>query len=217
MACQSAGSAATPGNTESLPVASEEFRSLWALRGEQTERQRPFRPTVPVMLNGELVDDVERMNKEYPSLYITPAAYGSSLVLAAFTDGRAMLAEARRMEGDAEFHWLMEERGLGCLPEGAPAPTVLEANDLPDLKGEILRVPPEKSIKDLATKARRGFLNWDNAIRSVDVCAYPYALCDGKNFTGNMYFVNFRCGFTLGSFGLITSSIVNWGTSPPTF
>ncbi|WP_405597538.1 hypothetical protein OG741_13820 [Streptomyces sp. NBC_01410] len=175
-------------------------------------------PTVPLVLNGELVEDLERMNKEYPgNLYVTPVVYGGAFALAAFTDGKEMLAEAQRMADSAEFRWHMEERAIGCLPEDAPAPQTLECWDLPNLRGEVLRTRPGKHRSDLSAIPRRGFLNWDNAIRSVDACAYPYSASSEKDFHGVTHFINFRCGFNPTAFGINTSSIVNWGTLPPDF
>jgi hypothetical protein len=169
------------------------------------------------VLNGELVEDLERMNVEHPGdLYVTPVAYDGVFALSAFTDRQAMLAEARTMTDSVTFGWLAEERGIGCLPEGAPAPTELVCFDLLNLGGDQrLRTGADKNRKDLSLVPRRGFLNWDNCIRSVDVCAYSYSAFSEKNFRGVESFINFRCGFNPTAWGLNTSSIINWGTGGP--
>lgn len=60
-------------------------------------------------------------------------------------------------------------------------------------------------------------LAWDNAIRSVDACAYPYSVSSDRNFHGVTHFINFRCSFNATSFGCTASAIRNWGTLPPEF
>ncbi|GAA3493890.1 hypothetical protein GCM10019016_009890 [Streptomyces prasinosporus] len=206
------------GSDFGLPLSSDEFRSLWDRREKPFERQCPYMPSLPLLLNGKLVEDLERMNAENAgNLYVTPVAYGGDLALAAFTDRKDMLSEAQKVIDSAELHWLMEERAIGCLPEGAPAPQVLDCHDVLDLRGERLRTPPNRSWKDLSLVPRREFLNWDNCIRSVDVCAYPYSAYSEKEFHGVEHFINFRCGFNPTVFGINTSSLVNWGTNPPDF
>jgi hypothetical protein len=180
------------------------------------KRKRPFMPTVPVVLNGELVEDLERMNAQYPGdLYATPVAYDSTFALAAFTERKAMLEEARKMSENAEFRWLLQERSGGyCFGEGTLLPLFLKFYDLPDRVGDSLRLNPEKVIKDLSTKPRRDVLNWDNAIRSFDVCAYPYSAYSDPNFRGVEHFINFRCWFNP-NWGLTVSSLRNWGLAFP--
>jgi hypothetical protein len=181
------------------------------------KRKRPFMPTVPVVLNGELVEDLERMNAQHPGdLYVTPVAYDSTFALAAFTERKAMLEEARKMSENVELHWLLEERsGGGCPPEGTIVQVVLVFHDLPNLAGENLYVKPDEEIKDMSTLPRREFLNWDNAIRSISSCAYPYSAYSDPNFRGIEHFINFRCWLNP-NWGLTISSIRNWGLAFPT-
>ncbi|MEU3640762.1 hypothetical protein AB0H23_31640 [Streptomyces albogriseolus] len=136
------------GSDFGLPLSSDEFRSLWDRREKPFERQCPYMPSLPLLLNGKLVEDLERMNAENAgNLYVTPVAYGGDLALAAFTDRKDMLSEAQKVIDSAELHWLMEERAIGCLPEGAPAPQVLDCHDVLDLRGERLRTPPQQELE----------------------------------------------------------------------
>jgi hypothetical protein len=178
------------------------------------KRKQPYMPTVPLLLNGELVEDLERMNAQHPGdLYVTPIVYDSTFALAAFTERKAMLEESRSMSNSAEFHWHVEMRSA-CADEGAPVPQLLRPFDLPNLRGEFLRISPEGEIKDLSTRVRRQVLNWDNAIRSIDVCAYPYSAYSEKNLRGIEHFINFRCWINP-DWGITISSIRNWGLAPP--
>lgn len=144
-------------------------------------------------------------------------AYNGTFALAAFTDSKEMLAESRRMAGSAESKWRMEERAIGCIPETAPAPTVLDVYDVRDLRGERLRTLPGTKRPDLSLVPRKETLTWNNATRSVDVCAYPYSVSSDAGFRGVTHFINFRCGFNPTAWGANTSSLVNWGTIPPEF
>ncbi|MER6431335.1 hypothetical protein ABT272_26930 [Streptomyces sp900105245] len=200
----------------SLSLSSEEFQNLWA-NWRPTKRETPFVSTMPVVLNGKLVQDIERIDEEYPEdLFVTPVVHDSEFALAVFADPKQMLAEARKAKDDPEFHWLMEQRGIGCIPEGDPAPTALDIWDIANLGGEGLRTKPEHSRSDLSNITRRQFLNWDNATRSIDVCAYPFSVSSEKDFHGVTHFQNFRCGFNVPS-GWSISSLINWGTLPPDY
>ncbi|MEV6176328.1 hypothetical protein [Streptomyces sp. NPDC052015] len=179
------------------------------------KRKRPYMPTVPLLLNGELVEDLERMNAQYPGdLYVTPIVYDSTFALAAFTEREAMLEESRKMSNSAEFRWHVELRGGACADEGTPVPQFLRPWDLPNLRGEFLTISPEGKIRDLSTRVRREFLNWDNAIQSIGICAYPYSAYSDPNFSGIEHFINFRCWINP-DWGITISSIRNWGLAPP--
>lgn len=155
------------------------------------------------------------MNAQYPGpLYMTPVEYGSSLATAAFVERKEMLAaadKAGRLQGVVNGN----STGL-CPPEGSPAPTKLVVTDETLLRGASLSLFPEVFVPDLSREPRRSYLNWDNAIRSIDVCAYPYSMYADINFQGDEYFINFRCSFTeLGQWDLRISSLKNWGTLYP--
>jgi len=171
-------------------------------------------PVEPVVLNGELVEDLERMNAENPeALYITPVVYDSSIVLAAFSDPNVMVTESRKMTDSAEFHWrlgLQSLTGGGCASEFDPMWQTLDSYDLPTVSGERLRLIPEHSFPDLATIPRRNVLNWGNAIRSLDSCAYPWSFWTQRNFGGDTWFINFRCTYFPSGLGIL--SLDNWGT-----
>ncbi|MFI1067056.1 hypothetical protein ACH4TC_34865 [Streptomyces spororaveus] len=202
---------------------SEEFQEQWVRRTEPARRQNPFTPALPVVIDGELTEDIERINLEYPGdLYITPVAHKSTLALAAFADSKAMLKRAQGMTYDPELRELLRDHTLGCLDDSDPVKLVLDCYDRKNLYGHILRLFPEAMIPDLSLLQRPnevGILNrtWDNAIRSVDACAYPYSVSSDRNFSGVTHFINFRCSFNATSFGYTASSIRNWGTLPPEF
>jgi hypothetical protein len=211
-------------SSQSSSTLSEEFQEKWVRRGEPFRRQDPFTPALPVVLDGELIEDIERMNLEYPGdLYITPVVHESALALAAFVDAKAMLKRAREMTDNSELHQLLRDHSLGCIDEGDPVRLVLDCYDRFDLYGNRLRLEPEAMVPDLFQVPRpggpTGILNstWDNAIRSVDACAYPYSVSSDRNFHGTTHFINFRCSFNATTFGYTGSSIRNWGTLPPEF
>ncbi|MFJ9933895.1 hypothetical protein ACIRSJ_12300 [Streptomyces virginiae] len=205
-------------------ILSEEFHIEWVRRAEPARRQHPFTPALPVVIDGELTEDIERINLEYPGdLYITPVAHKSTLALAAFVDSKAMLKRAQEMTYDPELRKLLRDHvALGCLDDDDPVKLVLDCRDRKNLHGNILRLFPEAMIPDLSQRQRPNAvgifnLTWDNAIRSVDACAYPYSVSSDRNFSGVTHFINFRCSFNATSFGYTASSIRNWGTLPPEF
>ncbi|MER5733729.1 hypothetical protein ABT084_36270 [Streptomyces sp. NPDC002138] len=208
-------------NSQSTPVLSEEFQERWVRRGESLKRRSPFIPALPVILEGERVDDIERMNLEYPGdLYVTPMVHRSTLALAAFVDAKEMLRKAREVTEDGELRKLLRGHALGCIADGDPVRLVLDCYDNQNLEGSKLRLDPEAMCPDLS-RIQRGFsyqhLNWDNAIRSVDACAYPYSVSSDPWFHGITHFINFRCSFNATSFGYTGSSVRNWGTLPPDY
>ncbi|MEU6332261.1 hypothetical protein ABZ851_34170 [Streptomyces sp. NPDC047049] len=216
VACSHSADSAPMAEDSSLSLSSEEFQTLWA-DWRPIKRETPFVSTMPVVLNGKLVQDIERIDEEYPEdLFVTPVVHDSELALAVFADPKQMLAEARKTKDDAEFHWLVEQRGIGCLPDGAPALTALDSYDIANLGGRRLRISPEHGYPDLSLVPRRKSLNWDNAILSFDACAYPFSASSEKDFHGITHFQNFRCGFNISSDWSV-SSLINWGTLPPDY
>ncbi|MFH9712997.1 hypothetical protein ACH4MW_00015 [Streptomyces luteogriseus] len=209
---------------QSPSALSQEFKEQWVRRSQPITRQHPFTPALPVVLDGELIEDIERMNLEYPGdLYVTPVVHKSTLALAAFVDAKAMLKQAREMTYNSELHQLLRDHvALGCLDDADPVRLVLDCCDRSNLHGHKLRLEPEAMVPDLSQVPRQnevGIYNttWDNAIRSVDACAYPYSVSSDRNFHGTTHFINFRCSFNATTFGYTASSIRNWGTLPPEF
>ncbi|MGW7458441.1 hypothetical protein [Streptomyces sp. NPDC054797] len=208
-------------NLQYTPELSEEFQEMWVRRGEPFKRKNPFTPALPVIIEGEVVDDLERMNLEYSGeLYVTPVVHRSTLALATFVDAKEMLRKAQEVTDDDELRQLLRASALGCVAEGDPVRLVLDCYDGQNLEGNKLRLEPEAICPELY-KLKRGLglpvRNWDNAIRSVDACAYPYSVSSDPWFHGTTHFINFRCSFNATTFGYTASSIRNWGTLPPEF
>ncbi|MBT2490686.1 hypothetical protein J7E96_19630 [Streptomyces sp. ISL-96] len=180
-------------------------------------RKREFKPDVPVVLDGEVVEDLERMKAEATGpLSMTRLAYGSSLALGAFTDREAMLAEVGRMYPDAEHRSLVALEAVCTQPPDSLPTRVCFFEDA-DEQGDIKCLEAGFGYKNLSN-VHRGFLltqNWNDVISSLSQCRFDVSLFDAFDWTGNEFFAPKGCNTpNLARFGWgdRAASIVNWGS-----
>ncbi|MEU1287483.1 hypothetical protein [Kitasatospora sp. NPDC005856] len=140
---------------------------------------RPIEPEIPIVLNGEVVEDLEQFNATMRSqaLYTTRLSDGGAVALGAFTDRTAMLSEARSMDTDV------------ALDFGLPTFTRVweDANE----GGDRLELEHGFHWPNLVN-VPRGFLhtqNWNDIISSVSVCAFDVDLFWDINLSGADFFV----------------------------
>lgn len=162
---------------------------------------RPIEPIVPLILDGEVVEDIERFNATRTrALFMTRLSDKGAVALGAFTDRAAMLSEARSMSPD-----MMMDFGL---------PTFCMVWDKPKDEGDHLAVEHGCHYSDLS-RVPRGDLpmqTWADSISCLDACQFDVSLFPDINFMGDGLFVpagNSIMDMTL--FGLQTSSIINHG------
>ncbi|MCK7621716.1 hypothetical protein MUU72_00985 [Streptomyces sp. RS10V-4] len=185
---------------------------LWPATG----RVRPLSPQVPLFLNGDVVEDLERLNAEMTEpLHVTCLVNGDSLVLAAFTDRQAMLSEVRRTYADsAQMAVLSGEHYCVSHPEALPDYVRVweDANE----SGDYLDLDAGYYYPDLS-KVHRGFLhtqNWNDIISSLSACRYDVALFEDTGLTGHEFFAPKGCNtpdLSALGFNDITSSLINFG------
>ncbi|MBC2908131.1 hypothetical protein [Streptomyces cupreus] len=203
-----------------MTVMAQSAREAWAqiaatrnstelIEELNSERPRPpvsgttrlLEPQVPVVLDGEVVDDLEQLNAALP-LNFTRLSYEGSVALGAFTDRKAMLSEVRRMNGDTRGDF------------GLPSHTRVweDGNE----GGDRLELEAGFHWRDL-TRVPRGFLhtqNWNDIISSVSVCAFNVELFDDIHLSGARFFIdrhNRIPDLTPFGFNDRTSSFINYG------
>ncbi|MEU8585087.1 hypothetical protein [Streptomyces abikoensis] len=181
-------------------------------------RKREFHPDVPVVLDGEFVEDLERMNAEVERpLFMTRLVHGSSLALGVFTNREAMLTEARRMHAGAEESSLGASLEAICTqpPDSLPA-QVCFFEDINE-GGDVKCVGAGLGYPDLS-KVHRGFLgtqDWNFVISSLSQCRFDVSLFDLLQWHGDEFFQPKGCNTPdLGRFRWndLAVSIANWGT-----
>ncbi|MFJ6995829.1 hypothetical protein [Streptomyces sp. NPDC003090] len=213
-----------------------------AVRGEQPRRLTPdtvrdlfadraplglvrlFEASVPLVLDGEPVEDEERMHADLAGpLHLTPLGRGGDMVLAAFTDRAAMLEAVRREDrGYEELSPERREEARASLKEICVSnPTVLDAHvcffEDAGEQGDEECLGPELGFPNLS-RVRRGFLgtqNWNDVISSLSWCRFDVSLFDAFDWQGNEFFAPKGCNTPdLARFGWgdRAASIVNWGS-----
>lgn len=157
----------------------EDLKALTEGRPPVSGARHPLEPAVPLVLDGEVVEDLERFNATRGSqtLYTTRLSDGGAVALGAFTDRAAMLSETRSMSPDT------------AMDLGLPTFTVVweDANQ----GGDHLQLEHGFSWPDL-TRVHRGFLgtqDWNDIISSVSACQFDVILFADINFSGDQFFV----------------------------
>ncbi|MFH8789240.1 hypothetical protein [Streptomyces roseoverticillatus] len=181
-------------------------------------RMREFFPDVPVVLDGEAVEDLERMNAELVQpLFMTRLVYDSSLALGAFTNREAMLAEARRMHAQADERSLASALEAICTQPPDSLPTQVCFFEDINEGGDVKCVDAGLGYPDLS-KVHRGFLgtqDWNFVISSLSQCRFDVSLFDLLQWHGDEFFQPKGCNTPdLGRFRWndLAVSIANWGT-----
>ncbi|MFB6437325.1 hypothetical protein ACFCVY_11160 [Streptomyces sp. NPDC056411] len=183
------------------------------------QRKRPLVPQVPLVLDGEVVEDLERMNAETTvPLFMTRLVHDSSVALGAFTDREAMVSEARRLPAVSQSATLLESEHV-CTSNPDSLEDIVRFWEDAGEQGDIRSVGPGLGYKDLSG-LHRGFLgtqNWNNIISSLSWCRFDISLFDLTGFDagGGEFFAPKGCNTPdLTPFGWNdrASSIANWGT-----
>lgn len=214
----SPGAGATGAGVEPERLPDELFKEV----GEQRAPgplKRPIEPRVPLVLDGEVVEDLERMNAEIVGpLFMTRLVYNSSVALGVFTDRAAMLSEARKLPV-ASQKTEVRPRELVCTSNPDSLEDIVRFWEDTNESGDIRSVGPGLGYRDLSG-LHRGFLstqNWNNIISSLSWCRFDVSLFDLTGFDSGAgeFFAAKGCNTPdLTPFGWNdrASSIANWGT-----
>ncbi|MFK8906939.1 hypothetical protein [Streptomyces sp. YS-3] len=219
---QSSGAETGPSGRDPESAVAEKIPDGLAadlsVRQARTGRKRDFNPDVPVVLDGEVVEDLERMNTEVARpLYMTRLIYDSSLALGAFTNRDAMLAEARRMSADAEEKSMEAAFEAVCTQPPDSLPTQVCFFEDVGEQGDVKCVDAGLGYPDLS-KVHRGFLgtqDWIFVISSLSQCRFDVSLFDLLQWHGDEFFQPKGCNTPdLNRFRWndLAVSIANWGT-----
>ncbi|MFF9278933.1 hypothetical protein [Streptomyces griseosporeus] len=190
-----------------------------ALDAGTGRRRSRIVPEVPLVLDGEVVEDLDRMEAEITGpLFMTRLVYDSTVALGAFTDRAAMLSEARRLSADTESTALRDSEHV-CTSNPDSLEDIVRFWEDAGEQGDIRSVGPGRGYSDLS-HLHRGFLgagNWDNIISSLSWCRFDVSLFDltGFDASGGEFFAPKGCNTPdLTPFGWNdrASSIANWGT-----
>jgi hypothetical protein len=164
---------------------------------------RPLEPEVPVVLDGEVFEDLERLNAimRKQAIYTTRLSDGGAVALGVFTDRAAMVSEAHSLDREAalDFGLPTFTRVWEDANEGGDRLELEHGFHWPNL----LNVP-------------RGFLhtqNWNDIVSSISVCAFDVDLFWDINLSGPQFFVPAGNRFPdLNAFGWndAVSSFVCW-------
>lgn len=159
--------------------SAEVVRALGGGRRPPSGALRPLEPEVPVVLDGEVVEDLERLNvaMRTQALPTTRLSEAGAVALGVFTDRTAMLSEAQRMDTEtiADFGLPTFTRVWENGNEGGDRLELEHGFHWPNL----LNVP-------------RGFLHtqdWNDIISSVSVCQFDVSLFADINLQGPEFFV----------------------------
>ncbi|WP_175410037.1 hypothetical protein [Streptomyces sp. TRM64462] len=182
---------------------------------------RLFEPSVPLVLDGEPVEDEERMHADFPGpLHLTRLGDGEEMVLAAFTDRAAMLAEVRRYAGDEPSPERLERARASlehvCTTNPGSLPEQVCFFEDAGESGDVRCLDPARGYPNLS-RVRRGFLgtqNWNDVISSLSWCRFDVSLFDAFDWQGNEFFAPRGCNTPdLNRFGWgdRAASIANWG------
>lgn len=211
-----AGATGTEVEPERLPA--ELFKEVGRQRAPD-QLKRPIEPQVPLVLDGEVVEDLERMNAEIAGpLFMTRLVYNSSMALGVFTDREEMLSEARQLPVASEKTELQPREHV-CTSNPDSLEDIVRFWEDANESGDIRSVGPGRGYADLSG-LHRGFLgtqNWNNIISSLSWCRFDVSLFDltGFNSGAGEFFAPKGCNTPdLTPFGWNdrASSIANWGT-----
>ncbi|WP_149183046.1 hypothetical protein [Streptomyces sp. TRM49041] len=212
---------ATGTEPEPQPLPASAERDLFADRAP-LGLVRLFAPAVPIVLDGEPVEDEERMHADFPGpLHLTRLGHGDDAVLGAFTDRAAMLAEARRQYAGEELPPERLERAKRsmehvCTTNPGSLPEEVYFYEDAGESGDVKRLPKGRGYPNLS-RVSRGFLgtqNWNDVISSLSWCRYDVSLFDAFDWQGNEFFAPKGCNTPdLNRFGWgdRAASIANWG------
>ncbi|GAA4932053.1 hypothetical protein ACFPM3_03660 [Streptomyces coeruleoprunus] len=212
---------AAAGDPEPERLADSAVRDLFADRAP-LGLVRLFEPVVPLVLDGEPVEDEERMHADLAGpLHLTRLGQGDDVVLAAFTDREAMIAEARRQYagGATEPQDVKPKRSMEHICTSNPSTLPAEVCFFEDAgeQGDVKCLGPMLGYRNLS-RVRRGFLgtqNWNDVISSLSWCRFDVSLFDAFDWQGNEFFAPKGCNTPdLNRFGWgdRAASVVNWGT-----
>ena len=189
-------------------VSQKEFDRLWHARDYKVDHL--VMPDVPFFLNGELVEDPERMKqKGNDALYMTPRVRGYDLLMSVYTEREPMVKEAM---GYQITDQVREIRGF-CFEPQQTHPR-LHLKPTPDLSGiSAVGVPPDVKEPDLRN------ISANDLFRSIHACRFAYSVFTNIDFGGAELLVNFRCDMLVRDLGSIfdrqISSVANWGLAGP--
>ncbi|MGA5418466.1 hypothetical protein [Streptomyces pseudogriseolus] len=188
-------------------VSAERFAKLWEERA-YIPPKLPFMPSIPLLLNGAPVDDLERMNQNVSSpLYMTPTVFESRPAIAAYTERGPMVREAARLRVGCEL------RGAyGYCYEPSQVPSHLDLWEHMDWQGNGFRVPVDVKVADLRDYGANDLFS------SISACRFAYSIFEHVDFRGNEYMLNAPCSisYLAGSgWNDKISSVINWGPSGP--
>ncbi|WP_159029786.1 hypothetical protein [Streptomyces marincola] len=188
-------------------VPEERFAALWADRAH-VPRKRPFLPSVPLLLNGTPVENLERMNEEIDGpLYMTPTAYESNPAIAAFTDRMHMVREAARLRVGGQLR-----AAYGYCYEPHQVPSHLDLWVHMDWQGNGFRVPSDEKVADLR------YYGANDVFSSISACRFAYSIFEHIDFRGNEYMLNAPCSLSYlaaSDWNDKISSVINWGPKGP--
>ncbi|MFF8382778.1 hypothetical protein [Streptomyces kanasensis] len=205
---------------EPRPLTESAARELFAERAP-LGLVRVFSASVPLVLDGETVEDEERMHADLAGpLHLTPLGSGDGVVLAGFTDRAAMLAEARRATADGS-----PREGVDGARDSFERVCTSNPDSLPDRVCFFEDAGEQGDVKCLGaglgypnlSRVHRGFLstqNWNDVISSLSWCRFDVSLFDAFDWQGNEFFARKGCTTPdLNRFGWgdRAASIANWG------
>ncbi|MFJ8692994.1 hypothetical protein [Streptomyces roseolilacinus] len=218
-----AGRQAAAPDAEPRPLSPTAVRDLFADRAP-LGLVRLFEASVPLVLDGEPVEDEERVHADLAGpLHLTPLGRGADTVLGAFTDRAAMLEAVRREDAaDEEVSPERLERARASFEHICTSnPSVLPARvcffEDAGEQGDVKCLDPGLGYPNLS-RVRRGFLstqNWNDVISSLSWCRFDVSLFDAFDWQGNEFFARKGCNNPdLARFGWgdRAASIANWGT-----
>ncbi|OEJ93569.1 hypothetical protein [Streptomyces thermolilacinus] len=213
----------TAPDEEPQPLSPTAARDLFADRAP-LGLVRLFEAAVPLVLDGEPVEDEERMHADLAGpLHLTPLGRGNDTVLAAFTDRALMLEAVRRV--DTAYEELtpeQAERARASFEKICVSnPTALDARvcffEDAGEQGDVKCLGPGLGYPNLS-RLSRGFLgtrNWNDVISSLSWCRFDVSLFDAFDWQGNEFFAPKGCttpDLSRFGWGDRTASIVNWGS-----
>lgn len=183
----------------------EELEKRWHER--VPESRYPVPPQTPFFLDGELVEDADRVEeRKLRRLYTTPRIYDSRLVTSAYTEREPMVREAMAFQVTDDWHV------RACFEDSAVSGTLFMRTGQ-NLTGGTLALQPDRIDWNL------GDIGANDLIRSIHACRFAYSVFEHINFGGRELMINFRCDLpTLSAdFDRKISSVINWGPKGPPF
>ncbi|MFE7580075.1 hypothetical protein ACFU5Y_00740 [Streptomyces gardneri] len=190
-------------------ISKDRFAKLWKER-EYIPPKQPFMPSIPLLLNGTPVDNLEHMNGALSGpLYMTPTVFESRPAIAAYTERGPMVREAARLRVGCSCEL---RRAYGYCYEPSQVPSHLDLWEHMDWKGDGFRVAADEKVPDLRAFGVNDFFS------SISACRYTYSIFEHIDFRGNEYILNAPCSISYlagMSWNDKISSVINWGPKGP--